>query len=129
MAAATLALGIGCGDAPPEAPEPIRAVKMLTLGEGAAAGRREYPATLSPALDALLGFEVPGRIVAFPVTEGEAVETGAILARLDARDYEAKRHAARASLRKADADLARALAVRKEDSGAISMAMIDLYRR
>jgi RND family efflux transporter MFP subunit len=107
----------------------VRPVKLLTVGAAGASGRREYPATLSPQVDAMLGFEVPGRIVEFPVREGDRVETGQVLARIDARDYDARLGAARAEVRKAEADLRRGLSVRHEDAGAISMAMIDLLRR
>jgi len=129
-----LRLGVGlylaaCGGAPPEAVEPVRPVKLFTVGAAGESGRREYPATLSPQVDAMLGFEVPGRIVEFPVREGERVEAGHVLARIDPRDYEARLGAARAEVRKAEADLRRGLSVRREDAGAISMAMIDLLRR
>jgi HlyD family secretion protein len=39
------------------------------------------------AHESVLGFRVPGRIVELPVEEGQWVEAGTVLARLDAADY------------------------------------------
>jgi RND family efflux transporter MFP subunit len=76
-----------------------------------------------------MGFEVPGRITEFLVRESDEVEKGAVLARLDARDYEQERNAAQANLDKAQADLTRSENIFKEDPGAISQDDIESDRR
>lgn len=53
-----------------------------------------------------LGFQVPGRIEAISVREGDRVEAGTILARLDPREPEARRTAAAAAVELAGARLA-----------------------
>jgi len=57
------------------------------------------------ATDAQLGFQIPGRIVEIAVREGDRVEAGAMLARIDAAELEARRDQAAASLTAARARL------------------------
>jgi RND family efflux transporter MFP subunit len=102
--------GISAGCAPgdvAEAPPVVRPIKMMEIGEAVSALRREYPGRIAPAVEAELGFEVAGRIVSFPVSEGERVRKGQVLARLDPSDYEAQLAAARADLKAAEADYER----------------------
>jgi RND family efflux transporter MFP subunit len=112
-----------------EAAPVVRPVKIFTVGSGTAAGGFEYPGTISAAQHAEMAFEVPGRVVEFPVIEGQAVEEEAVLARLDARDYEARLASAEADLNKARADHARGQRLRKEDPGAIAQVTLDTYKR
>lgn len=64
------------------------------------------------AVRVALGFKVPGRIVAVPVSEGDAVAPGAVVARLETQDLDLAVHAARASLEAARAALVQARATR-----------------
>ncbi|HUF70865.1 MAG TPA: HlyD family efflux transporter periplasmic adaptor subunit [Longimicrobiales bacterium] len=57
------------------------------------------------ATDADIGFQTSGRIVAIDVREGDRVEAGAPLARLDASELEARLDAARAQVAMANAQL------------------------
>jgi len=84
-----------------------RPVKMLTFGAGAGGAVLEYPGTISPAQQADLGFEVPGMIKEFPVKEGQRVEKGQVLARLDPRDYGEQLNKAQAKMRAAKTDYER----------------------
>jgi RND family efflux transporter MFP subunit len=70
---------------------------MIEVGQGSLEGR-EYPGRIRAAQYSEMAFEVPGRIVEFSVKEGERVEQGQALVRLDPRDYEAKLQAATAKL-------------------------------
>lgn len=54
-----------------------------------------------------VGAEVPGRIAAMLVDEGDRVVRGAVIARLEQRDYAARADAAQSRLRAAEAELAR----------------------
>jgi RND family efflux transporter MFP subunit len=76
-----------------------------------------------------MAFEVPGRMLAWPVDEGDQVEEGTVLARIDPRDFEADLDAARAQLKKTEADLRRSENIYREDSGAISLSTLDADRR
>jgi RND family efflux transporter MFP subunit len=97
----------GCGDEPPPPEVVARPVKMLEIGLGGVSGVREYPGTIRAAQQAELAFEVPGLIVELPVVAGQWVGRGRMLARLDARNYEAQRDADAASLEAARADYER----------------------
>jgi multidrug efflux system membrane fusion protein len=120
LLASTLALVAGCEKEPPPQPEVVRPVKMLTIEGAGAVSQREYPATVKATQQADMGFEVPGRVIEFLVNEGQIVETGELLARLDDRDYQAELEKAQANQRKALADLNRSLSIYKQDKGAIS---------
>ena len=93
LLAASILLGIGggliaCGADPEPPPEPVRPVKILTLGAGAGSIQLEFPGTLEAAQSARMAFEVPGRIIDFPVVEGDRLTKGDLIARLDPRDFE-----------------------------------------
>jgi RND family efflux transporter MFP subunit len=119
----------GCRDEVAERPAPIRPVKMLTLGEGENGERREYPGTIEAIQHVDMAFEVAGRVVDFPVEEGQQVGKGQILAQLDPRDYRAKLESAAANVRKAEADLARSQRLYNEDAGAIALTQLDSDQR
>jgi RND family efflux transporter MFP subunit len=102
---------------------------MHTIGSLEPAALREYPGTVRAFQTAEMGFEVSGRVTEFLVREGDRVEQDAVLARLDARDYEAQQKVALANLEKARADLARSENIYREDPGAISADDIERDRR
>lgn len=119
-----------CGEAPGEATAPVlRPVKFLTIGANEAAGSRIYPGVVRAAESAEVGFEVPGRVVSLEALEGQRVEAGEALARLDPSDYQSQLEIALANLRKAQADLARSENIQSEDAGAITAERIDGDRR
>ena len=77
-----------------------------------------------------IGFEVAGAVARIDVREGDTVEAGAALARLDTRSLEARRQAAAATVEQvsADLELARARSQRQAPlvkSGAISAQAFD----
>jgi len=123
VATRVMALGIflgglvtaGCGEEPvPEAPA-VRPVKILEIGAGGGGMTREFPGKISAAQTTDVAFEVSGRIVELPVDEGQRVEEGAVLARLDPRDFEAQRDAAVAAEKSALAELERTRALFEAD--------------
>jgi RND family efflux transporter MFP subunit len=71
--------------------------------------------TLAAEERAELGFKVPGRLARWDVDLGSRVAAGAVLAELDARDYELRRDRARAALEQARARLG--LPVGDDDDG------------
>ncbi len=125
----TLALMSGCGQESVEQAPVVRPVKIMTIGDAAAAGTRELPGTVRAVQHADMGFEVSGRIIEFRVKEGQRVKQGEVLARLDDRDYQASFDQAKASYRKARSDLQRSERIYKEDPGAISTSKIDADRK
>lgn len=87
MGAASIVALLACAEEPPPPPEVVRSIKMLQIG-GELEGTREYPGRIRAAQQIDMGFEVPGRIIEFVYAEGDEVEEGAFLARLDPRDYQ-----------------------------------------
>ena len=128
LLAATAFLG-GCSK-PPPAEEPVRAVKLLTVGESAYGSGYEYAADVRPRVESRLGFRVAGKITRRAVELGQRVQAGQLLAQVDATDYQLAADAARAQVSSATtqrdlaaADLKRFQGLR--DQGFISAAEIE----
>jgi len=118
-----------CGKEPVEQAPVVRPVKIVTIGDTGEATARELPGTIKAAQNADMAFAVSGKITEFLVKEGQRVEKGHVLARLDDRDYQADLDQTKASSRKAQSDLQRSLRIFEEDSGAISTSKIDTDRK
>ena len=112
----------------------LLAAAALAAGAYYLARRSHRPAeanelTLSGNIEAhesLVGFKVPGRIVALPVEEGQEVAPGAMLARLDDADYQQRVRIAEADVRVRASGLALTLAgTRQQELKAIQQTMFD----
>jgi RND family efflux transporter MFP subunit len=120
----TTFLLVACGDeAPPEKKEIIRPVKLMTLDAGGTGTTVEYPGKVSAARSVELGFEVAGKIVELPISDGLAVKKGALLGRLDDSDYVAARDAAEANRKATESAYDRAKRI--FDQGAGSQSEVD----
>ncbi len=97
LLAVSLALLAACGKPPPP-PEPVRAVKLITVGEDRYESGHEYAAEVRARVESRLGFRVAGKIVRRAVEPGQRVQAGQLLAQLDARDYQLAADAARAQV-------------------------------
>ncbi|WP_050784140.1 efflux RND transporter periplasmic adaptor subunit [Acidovorax delafieldii] len=94
---ATVALLAACSrPAPPE--EPMRSVKLLTVGVGALQSSLEYSGEVRARVESRLGFRVAGKIVQRQAELGQRVRAGQVLAQLDPKDYQLAADAARAQL-------------------------------
>ncbi|MBW2272563.1 MAG: efflux RND transporter periplasmic adaptor subunit [Deltaproteobacteria bacterium] len=105
LALATVSLlAVACGEeeAPPPEPQVLN-VKMVEIGSAETGETREYPGRIQAWQHSEMGFEVPGKIIELNFVEGQPVEKGFVLARLDLRDFEA-------DVKKAQANRARAFA-------------------
>ena len=118
------ALILGCGEEPVSTDPVPRPVKILVIEENKAGLTLEYPGKISPNQESYMAFEVPGRIVSFPVNEGQKVKKGAILARLDPRDYQATYDAEIARLRQASAEYERYAALYEAQNTSLSELQI-----
>jgi RND family efflux transporter MFP subunit len=97
LVAATALVLSGCSR-PVPSEEPIRAVKVLTVGvEGMLAGS-EFAGEVRARVESRLGFRVGGKIVRRPVELGQQVKAGDILAQLDPQDYLLAVQAAKAQM-------------------------------
>lgn len=88
-------------DSPPTAP----AVVIKPLSEIAIYPERDASAQAVSLNESRIAAEISGRIEAIPVRVGQRVARGALLARIECRDYELARERAHASLRAARARL------------------------
>ncbi len=79
---------LACGAEPTPTPEPIRPIKILKIGDLSDTRSLEYPGIIESARHARMACEVPGRMIEFPVVEGDRLKEGDLIARLDPRDYQ-----------------------------------------
>ena len=82
-----------------EAPaEPVRAVKVLTVGASAMQSGYEFSGEVRPRIESRLGFRVAGKITRRQAEVGQHVRAGQLLAQLDPQDYRLAADAARAQV-------------------------------
>lgn len=130
----TLALGlvlavVACSR-PAAVPEPVRAVRTLTVTAGQTGGSVDYAAEVRPRSESRLAFRVGGKLVSRSVGLGDDVKAGQVLARLDPQDLHLGQQAARSSVKAAKVQQAQALADFKRfkdlrDQGFISAAELE----
>ncbi len=96
---ATLVLAACSKPAPPE--EPIRSVKVLTVGAQDFGASYEFAGEVRARVESRLGFRVAGKIVQRQAEVGQRVRAGQLLAQLDPQDYRLAADAARAQVQSA----------------------------
>ncbi|MDO9360801.1 MAG: efflux RND transporter periplasmic adaptor subunit [Polaromonas sp.] len=82
--------------APPE--EPVRAVKVMTVGTDAFTSSHEFAGEVRAQVESRLGFRVGGKIIRRQAELGQHVKAGQVLAQLDPQDYKLAADAARAQV-------------------------------
>ena len=120
---------VGCSPKP-AAEEPVRAVKLVTVGSSQATAVLEYSGEVRARIESRLGFRVAGKLVQRQVDVGQHVQPGQVLAQLDGNDYALAAQAAQAQVAAATtqrdlaaADFARYQALK--DKNFISGAELD----
>jgi RND family efflux transporter MFP subunit len=89
LAVAAIGLLHACGGEEPPAPAAgTRPVKTFIVEGGQGDGQRSFPGRVESATRAELSFRVGGTVQDILVKEGDLVEPGQVLARLDPTDYE-----------------------------------------
>ena len=101
-AVAAFALLAACSKTEP-APDPVRAVRTVTVSPQTAGGSYEYAGEVKARTESRLSFRVGGKMVKRLVDLGDTVKAGQVLAQLDARDLRLGQDAARASVAAAQA--------------------------
>ena len=99
-----------CGeDQPKEVKEIVRPVKTTVLGATSLESVKTFPGKVEASQVADLAFQVHGRLIEFPVREGQLIEKKQLIARLDPKDYQvvvdemqAKRNLAKVELERAE---------------------------
>lgn len=115
LALALSGLALGCHRAPPSPPPaaalPTARVRVQPLLAQSHEGREEVMGTVRAKLRASIEAKVSGRILQLPVALGQRVAAGALLARLDVREIQARVAQTRAVAEQAASDLARVSAL------------------
>ncbi len=86
------------------APDPVRAVRTLTVVPQSAGGTAEYAGEVRSRTESRLGFRVGGKIVRRNADLGSTVKAGQVLAQLDSQDLRLGQDSARAGLVAAQAN-------------------------
>lgn len=95
---ATALASLAACSKPEPVPEPIRAVKVLTVGATAFQSGYEFSGEVRPRVESRLGFRVAGKIIRRNVELGQQVKAGTVLAQLDPQDLRLAADAARAQV-------------------------------
>jgi RND family efflux transporter MFP subunit len=95
LAGATL---VAACSKPAPAPEPVRSVKVMTVGASSFESAHEFSGEVRPRVESRLGFRVAGKIVRRQAELGQRVKAGQVLAQLDAQDYQLAASAAQAQV-------------------------------
>lgn len=98
LLAAAAVVALSACTKPPVAEEPIRSVKVLTVGVDSFRSGYEFSGEIRARTESRLGFRVAGKIVKRQAEVGQRVKAGAVLAQLDAQDYRLATDAARAQV-------------------------------
>ena len=88
---------VACSKAPPQE-DPIRAVKIVTVGESATAFDFEFSGEVRARTESNLGFRVGDKLINRPAEIGQRVKQGQLLAQIDPQDYRVTAEAAAAQL-------------------------------
>lgn len=95
------------GSTDEEKPNLIRPLKMFTVGDITSSKGQKYPAKIGAEQSVNIAFQVGGPLVELPVSRGDKVKKGQILAKIDPSDYINKRDSAKSSLKQTQVQLAR----------------------
>lgn len=117
---------VSCSKEPEPQGEIVRPVKTFTVSSDSVVSRVEMPGKISAIRHADMAFDVPGKLIELPVYEGQIVEEGQLLARLDERDYQSALDVQTAQLASAEAEYKRAQTL--FDDGTISRRDFDLAK-
>lgn len=79
-------------------PEPVRAVKVMTVGEASLQSEAVYAGDIRARIESRLGFRVGGKLAQRLVEVGQRVKAGQAMAMVDPQDYQLSVQAAQAQL-------------------------------
>ena len=125
----------GCQEEVPKK-KMVRSVRAMHVTDASEVAKRLFPGQAKATQEVDLSFRVAGPLITRPVDVGDTPRKGQELARIDPRDFQVELRNAKGQLEKTEAELRRAksdhkrvIRIQKQDSGAISQAMIDRKRQ
>ena len=98
IGALSVALALGACSGKKETPEPIRSVKLITVGASDLNVQGEYAAEVKARVESRLSFRVGGKILVRQAEAGQRVQAGQVLAEVDVQDYALAAQAAQAQV-------------------------------
>lgn len=104
LAASLLAACSDVGATPEEA---LRTARIETVAAPSGLARREFVGRVEARYTVDLAFQVSGRLAEFAIPEGQMIEEGTLIARLEDQDYERALREARVQLQQARTNLER----------------------
>lgn len=99
-----LMMFLGCTPQDKQSQQVVRPVKVVRIGDEAAAGVMSFAGEVRARYETTLAFRVSGKMIARPVEVGDRVHKGQRLARLDSNDYQLGTDALNAQLKSAQAE-------------------------
>jgi len=105
LLAGACALALSACSRPEPPQEPVRAVKVLSVGTSSFQSAAEFAGEVRPRIESRLGFRVAGKITRRQAELGQRVQAGQVLAQLDPQDYQLAAEVARAQLTAASTNL------------------------
>ena len=120
--AAVLALAACSGETVAPPPQP-RLVQLGEVQSNAPETRHEFVGRVEARLSVDMAFQVGGQLAELPLTEGQRIAEGDLVARLDLEDFELARQEARVQLQQARTDLERQRTL--HERGIASQAALD----
>ncbi len=95
---------VGCGGGDAEDEPIVRPVRYVEVYQSGGVRVRRFSGVAQSAVEAPISFRVPGTVRQLPVTVGDRVQAGQLIAALDPEDYRLQRQDAQAALRRAEAE-------------------------
>ena len=136
LLAAALVLVLTACEQEPEPKETAQLVKAMVIAEPSSIVSAVFPGKAEAGQEVNLSFRVAGPLVEFPVSVGDQVPAGTIVARIDPTDYqsavaslEGQLQSAQAAANRAAADLRRIEKTFEEDPGATTEMALDRARQ
>ncbi|MDP5292464.1 efflux RND transporter periplasmic adaptor subunit [Oceanimonas sp. CHS3-5] len=127
LGAALMLAGCDQNAPPANTKETVRPAQIMQVGAGSGDSSLRFPGRVRAVQRAELAFNVPGRIVELPVREGQRVEQGTLVARLDGENYQIRLNSAEAEYNKARTDYNRVNRIWQQ-SQAVARAEVDQKR-
>lgn len=110
-----------------ERPVVAQPVRLFQVEDAREASFRNFPGEVVATQTGRLSFEVSGRIISFPIQNGQLVKKGDLIGQLDTADFVASRDSAQASFDAAKNNFDRNEVLQKQN--VISMAILDRARQ